>query len=382
VRTVEPASADAVAEALAAASASGARVVVRGGGTKSGPAAGVDLLLSTRRLDRILAHRDGDLTATIEAGAILDDVNRELRTRGQWLPLDPPWSDRATIGGIVAANDAGPRRHRYGSPRDLIIGVDMVRADGLRAKAGGIVVKNVAGYDLARLMTGSFGCLAVITAVTFKLYPVTEASATVVVDLPSAAAAGALALAINGSRLTPTAVEVQLPPARMLVRFESIEASVVQQSSEAVRLAETCGGRVALVRGGAETREWEAHGRRPWTGDGTVVKMTLLPSELAATLDALADSGAEVEAVGRAGLGVLTIRIGGSAPDQIQTVRTLRERFAPGRGAVTLLRATGEVSEAVGVWGPMGAAFRVMQAVKREFDPQGMLNPGAGPGGL
>src|SRR5262249_11057074 len=163
-------------------------------------------------------------------------------------------------------------------------------------------------YDLARLLTGSFGCLAVITAATFKLYPVTAASATVIVDLPSSAAAGALTLAINGSRLTPTAVELQLPPLRMLIRFESIDASVTQQASEAVRLAEACGGRVAIVRGEAEDREWRAHGLRPWAGDGAVVKATLLPSELASLLDALRASSVEVEAIGHAGLGVLTIR--------------------------------------------------------------------------
>jgi FAD/FMN-containing dehydrogenase len=125
------------------------------------------VVLSTLSLNRVVAHRHGDLTATVEAGARLDDVNRELARHGQWLPLDPPWSDRATIGGIVATNDAGPRRHRYGTPRDLIIGIEIARADGVRAKAGGIVVKNVAGYDLARLMTGSFGSLALITSATF-----------------------------------------------------------------------------------------------------------------------------------------------------------------------------------------------------------------------
>jgi glycolate oxidase FAD binding subunit len=392
VRTVEPATADEVAAVLADASSAGERVLVRGGGTKADltsrrPASAAGLLLRTHRLSRIVAHRDGDLTATIEAGAVLDEVNQALRRRGQWLPLDPPWSDRATIGGIVAANDAGPRRHGYGSPRDLIIGVEIVRADGVRAKAGGIVVKNVAGYDLARLMAGSFGCLAVIVGVTFKLYPVTAASATVVADLPTHAAAGGLALAVNASQLTPTAVELQLPPVRMLIRFESIEASVAQQSAQAVRLVQDCGGRAAVVRGTDEQAEWDAHRRRPWTADGAVMKMTMLPSDLAVSLDRLAAEakGCEVEVVGRASLGVLLARIGGSTQQQASVVRALREgagHAATGRGAVTLLRASDELEDAVGVWGAMGAAFRVMQAVKEEFDPKGILNPGGGPGGL
>ena len=112
-----------------------------------------------------------DLTATVQAGAALGPVNRELGGHGQWIPLDLPWSEHATIGGIVATNESGPRRHRHGAPRDLIIGVGLARTDGHLVKAGGIVVKNVAGYDLARLLTGSFGCLAVIVTATFKLAP-------------------------------------------------------------------------------------------------------------------------------------------------------------------------------------------------------------------
>src|SRR5262249_48256512 len=130
----------------------------------------------------VVAHRHGDLTATIQAGATLTDVNHTLGQHRQWIPLDAPWPDRATIGGIVATNDSGPRRHRDGAPRDLIIGIEIVLADGTAAKAGGIVVKNVAGYDVSRLMTGSFGSLAVIVGATFKLYPVPPASRTVVVD--------------------------------------------------------------------------------------------------------------------------------------------------------------------------------------------------------
>ena len=173
MRTVEPATVEEVAELLAAATRSNQRIVIRGGGTTGdrSSAPDGDILLTTTRLNRVLAHRHGDLTATVEAGAVLDDVNRVLARQGQWIPLDPPRSDRATIGGIVATNDSGPRRHRYGAPRDLIIGVEIARADGVRAKAGGIVVKNVAGYDVARLMAGSYGCLGVIVNATFKLYP-------------------------------------------------------------------------------------------------------------------------------------------------------------------------------------------------------------------
>src|SRR5262249_6156309 len=205
----------------------------------------------------------------------------------QWIPLDPPWPDRATIGGIVATNDSGPRRHRYGAPRDLIIGVEIARADGVRAKAGGIVVKNVAGYDIARLMTGSFGSLALITTATFKLYPLPVASRTVVVDLPSHAATGAVTLAINASHLTPTAVEIQSPSLRMLIRFESTEASVDAQSTAAAGLVSSSAAAVRTIQGDEERREWQAHAGRPWNEEGAVAKITLLPGDLAATLDAI-----------------------------------------------------------------------------------------------
>ncbi len=226
---VEPASPDAVGAVLEWASRQKLCVLVRGSGSKLGwgPAPRqVDVLMSTTRLNAVVAHRHGDLTATIQAGATLGDVNRALAQHRQWIPLDPPFADRATIGGLVATNDSGPRRHRYGSPRDLIIGVEFARADGRLAKGGGIVVKNVAGYDLPRLMTGSFGSLGVIVTATFKLYPLTAASRTLLAEPSSPSDLGALALKLAASHLTPTALEFTTHPLRLLVRFESIEASV------------------------------------------------------------------------------------------------------------------------------------------------------------
>jgi glycolate oxidase FAD binding subunit len=386
LKTIEPASVDELSAAMAAAARTNARVLVQGGGTKmawSTPAdaSAGDVLLSTRRLDRIIAHRAGDLTATIEAGASLDAVNRELRRHGQWIPLDPPWSDRATIGGIVAANDSGPRRHRYGSARDLIIGVDIVRADGVRAKGGGIVVKNVAGYDLPRLMVGSFGCLAVIASATFKLYPASAASATVVASLPSHAAAGAAVAQLNRSQITPTAVDIATPPSRLLIRFESTAASVEQQCARAADIVAACGGTANVLREDREREIWDAHAAGFWAAPGAIAKVTLLPSDLPATLDRVATTAGDstVAWIGRACLGVLFLRIDGPTTTQARIVGDLRQRQT---GSVVLLRASDELKSAAGIWGPMGDAFRIMQSVKRSFDPQALLNAGRGPGGL
>lgn len=397
---LEPESADGAARFVGDAARAGRRIVIRGGGTKSDryPLAPVsDDVLSTLRLNRVVAHRHGDLTATIEAGAPLDAVNRRLAEHGQWLALDPPWEERATIGGIVATNDSGPRRHRYGSPRDQIIGVEIARADGVRAKAGGIVVKNVAGYDLARLMTGSYGCLGVVLSATFKLYPIAPSSKTVVADAPSAAAAGNLAAAVNASQLTPTAVEIQRASSdtagarttqqssfRLLIRFESTAASTAAQSAAAAALAQSCGARARAIDGDDERGEWDAHRSRPWNGSGAVARVTLLPANLTPALDAIASASIDggCDLIGRAGLGVLLVRLDGDASSQASAISSLRAAVLPLGGTVAVLRASPELAAAVDAWGPMGDAFRVMQSVKRAFDPGGVLNPGRGPGGL
>ena len=173
---VEPETAAETAEVLKLCNAAGLRVVTKGGGTKMGwgnPPQSLDVILSTRKLDRIIEHAAGDLTATncrwatLQRGAALQE---KLSERGQWLALDPLWPERATVGGIIATNDSGALRATYGSLRDQLIGVTVVLADGTIARSGGKVVKNVAGYDLPKLFTGSLGTLGVITEATFRLY--------------------------------------------------------------------------------------------------------------------------------------------------------------------------------------------------------------------
>jgi glycolate oxidase FAD binding subunit len=381
-----PVTADEIAAILIEANRARRPVVVRGNGTKTGWS-GAHLKdgqeLSTRALNRVIAHRHGDLTATVEAGAVLDDVNRELARHGQWIPLDPNWSDRATIGGIVSANDSGPRRHRYGGPRDLIIGVEIARADGVRAKAGGIVVKNVAGYDLARLMTGSFGSLAVVLEATFKLYPLAARSSTAVIDVPDASTARAIVRQLDASQLTPTAVEIQSPPMRLLIRFESTASSVEAQSARTVSLAAEYGGRAVLADALEEEALWKAHRELPWSGDGAVVKVTMLPNDLASVVGAIAarSSPEAFRITGRAGLGVLIVALNGPLQSQVETIQALRNR--PARtGSATVLRGSDALKSTVGVWGPKGDAFNIMQGLKRAFDPNEILNPGAGPHGI
>ena len=385
----EPASPDAAAAVLGWASEHGRSVVVRGGGTKlawGAPVQAVDVLLSTRAIDRVESHRHGDLTATVQAGAVLADVNAALAAHRQWLPLDAPHAERATVGGIVAANDSGPRRQHHGAPRDLIIGMTLARADGVAAKSGGIVVKNVAGYDLARLLTGSFGCLGVILTATFKLAPVAEASRTVRVTLSEAGAVGRVAAGLFAQGAVPTAVELAWPPAAMLVRFESTEAVAEQQAAAAAALVRDGGGAAVVLADADEAAAWRRHEARVFGGGGTIVKLVVLPGDLPATLawldEAARRRSLDCAIVGRAGLGVLYLRLAGAAAAQASLVRALRGRIDPGRGSAVVRQAGGELRSLVDVWGPIGDGFALMRQVKRRFDPRGILNRGRGPGGL
>jgi glycolate oxidase FAD binding subunit len=384
---VGPATAEAVGALLGWASHDKLCVLVRGSGTKLGwgpSPRSIDVLISTARLDAVVAHRHGDLTATIQSGATLGSVNRTLGAHRQWIPLDPPGVDRATIGGLVATNDSGPRRHRYGAPRDLIIGVEFARADGRLAKGGGIVVKNVAGYDLPRLMTGSFGSLGVIVAATFKLYPLTAASRTLVATLPKPADLGALAGRILSSHLTPTALEFATHPLRLLVRFESIEASVEQQCVTAQKLIVESGFTASAVSGSDEEALWKEHASLSGNDRGALLKISVLPTEVAATLrliDGLAGERGYL-AAGRAGMGVFLLRILEDVPQQKRVIEGLRDAFPLGRGSVVVVQGAPALKSLVDVWGPVGDALSLMRNVKKQFDPAGVLSPGRGPGGL
>ena len=383
----EPVTPEGFGASLAWATSEGLRVLVAGGRTKldwGGASGPIDLLLSTARLDRVVEHRHGDLTATVEAGATLSAVNAALAAHGQRLPWDPPWAERATIGGIVATNDSGPRRHGHGAPRDSIIGVTVARADGRVARAGGIVVKNVAGYDLSRLLTGSFGCLGVILTATFKLAPAPPASRTLEVTVDSLEQAASVAAELAAAPLTPTALEVSSPPVRLLARFESVEASVSQQA-EAARDLVGARGSSAIHAGPDEQAVWDRHAAH-WSAPGTLVKLATVPAELFPTLVWLrgrtADAGIELAAAGRAGLGVVDLRLDGPLEAQAAVVSELRARLPLGRGSAVIRRGEPELRRRAGAWGPIGDALPVMQAIKRRFDPEGTLNPGRGPGGL
>ena len=227
-QVVAPASVAEAAAILAEASRAGQRVSIeREGG---------DVVLSTSKLDRVLEHEAGDLTATVEAGIRLSVLNERLAQAGQMLALDPPGDP--TIGACLAGNLSGPRRHRYGAPRDLVLGVTVVLADGTVASAGGKVVKNVAGYDLAKLFCGSHGRFGLIARVSLRLHPLPAYEQTLVTEAVSAAEAAALAQRLHRSQLVPSALDLlwQGDGSRLALLFEGTERACAAQLEAAREL--------------------------------------------------------------------------------------------------------------------------------------------------
>jgi len=386
---LEPGDAATAASMLHWADTERLTVIPRGAGTKltwGASPSSADLVLSTVRLLAGLDHCAGDLTAILPAGASLAQVNELLGRERQWLPLDPPLSNRATIGGIVATNDSGPRRHRYGTARDLIIGIEMALVDGRTAKAGGRVVKNVAGYDLSRLLCGSFGTLAVIVSATFKLAPLPAASRTVVATMGNAQRLGRLALALAAVPLTPSAVELDSPPARMLIRFETTPAAAEQQAAAACELCKRHEASATVLQGALEDEAWRAYEAQVWRTEGTLLKIAVLPSHVGDLVElierATASRSVDYRVGGRAALGVLFLKLRGDVERHMEIVQDVRRTAVERGGSAVLLSTPLPVERRVEAWGEVGDSRRTMQAVKARFDPNGTLSPGRGPGGV
>ena len=378
---VEPRTPEEVAALLAVASRQGLTVVFRGGGTKRGWGripAGIDLLISMRGLARVIAHDPADLTTTVEAGATVDDVNAALGRHRQWLPLDAS-GDGSTIGGAIASNDSGPLRHRFGTPRDLLIGIRLATTDGRLVKAGGNVVKNVAGYDLGKMMTGSFGTLAAIVSATFKLLPMPASSHTVSAALPDKEAAARALVALTDSQLEPMAVELQAQagaPYRILARFATSPSAAAAQAAQAQGLM----GAGEIITGDQEAAIWRRYQGRGSASAGTVVRMNWLPAALPDVLtlfETLAHANGRVELVARAAVGAGLVRIDGGIDWQASLVKRLRAADVVRH--VTIVDAPPEVKQQVDAWGTLGAGGVIGTAIKRALDPAGILNAGRGP---
>ena len=386
---VEPGSVEETSELMKLASREELVVSPRGGGTKmhlGDPPAALDLIVSTARMNEIIEYVPGDQVVRVQAGMRLQDLQERLAESDQMLAIDPP-EKGATIGGIVAANSSGPRRYRYGTIRDLIIGITVVLHDGTVAKAGSKVVKNVAGYDLSKLFTGSLGTLGIIATANFRLHPIPEASRTVAVEVESPEAAAGAAQAVMQSQVEPTAVELHYgEDTRLLtVLLESIPAGVEAKVETASFLLNPFGEVRTLS-------EEETDHLGPLTppavaDDEAVIKLSAPPADLADVLGSVLGAAerrglAHPRITGHAASGVTFVGFSGGEDAGAHFIEELREIWVRRGGSVTLQRAPLALKNRVGAWDNGGDYLGLIRRVKEKFDPRGGMNPGRFVGGV
>jgi glycolate oxidase FAD binding subunit len=389
-----PASTQETAALLRAAAGLHLSVVPRGSGSRIGWAPrprACDLIVETRRLDQVIEHAAGDLVVTVQPGVLLDELQGKLAAEGQRLALDP--SGGGTIGGILATGVAGPLRFRFGAPRDLLIGITVVIADGTIAKAGGKVVKNVAGYDLGKLYAGSYGTLGLITQATFRLHPAPAAAATVTIDCQGPGEAEFAARTIAGSPLAPSAVEFDWPSADAAITVTALLEGDEQS------VAERAERMVGLVQGGiAESRSAQTkRADRDLGGPAsTLLRVAVWPGQVARALDAIRTAASEHgldPAISGSAAGVLDVSLvqESLAADVAGFVTALRAGLGelasalpgmpPSVASAVVLDAPAAVREAVDMWGPV-PSLDLMRAVKDQFDPDHRMAPGRFAGGI
>ena len=384
---VEPGTERELAEVLRLANEAGLAVIPRGGGTKIGwgnPPGRADFILSTARLNEIIEHAWADLTVTVEAGCSFQKLQETLAQHGQRLALDPLWPEKATIGGVLSTNDSGALRLRFGALRDLIIGATIALPDGTLASSGGKVVKNVAGYDLPKLVTGALGTLGVITRAVFRLHPLPRGTRSFSIATENAEEAQGIVLAIQDSKLAHTSLQSHSsddarPVSNIL--FEGTEAGLAAQEAQLRKLCAT-----ATVSA-ASTSAWKAR-EMLWTpadpATMAMAKIGILPATLARTIQLVEQIANEKQLRWKAlmyatGLGWL--RLEGEAGSLRDGLRALRSELENHGGSLVTLHRPQKMP-ALDAWGSTGDTLPLMKALKQQLDPRNTLNPGRFVGGI
>jgi len=401
--TVFPGTAEEVAGVLRLANAERLRVIPTGNSSQQDlglPPAGADITLSLRRLHRLKQYEPADLTASVEAGLTLAELSDALAQHRQWLPLGAPCPERATVGGAVATNSSGPFRLFYGSARDMVIGIRFATVEGKLVKSGGMVVKNVAGYDMAKLMIGSLGTLAVITDVNFKVFP-RPATETMLLAFGSLEDALAARSALLKSVLAPLALDLldascaalvadaarlQFPQGEFLlaVAYGGVERVIERSRGEVAALGQSARARDSqTLASDAEQRFWRAVCDLPASLDAAnpdslrlKLSSTLAAMQplLTSALGPLRPKGTEVALVARAGSGISYLYARGG--DLRAFCRAVQELAAKFDAHAVVEFAPAAIKAQLDVWGPRRDDFPVMQKLKQAFDPNGILNPG------
>ena len=384
---LEPATEQQLAGALCLANESKLAVIPRGGATKLGwgnPPSRADLILSTARLNKILEHAWADLTVTVEAGCTIQTMQQTLAQHGQRLALDPLWPERATVGGILSTNDSGALRLRFGALRDLIIGVTIALPEGTLASSGGKVVKNVAGYDLPKLVTGAFGTLGVIARAVFRLHPLPHHTRSFTFSAANPEEAQKLVLAIQDSKLAHVALQSHFSddtPPSIDILFEGIEAGL---DAQGIQLRSLCGSaqvtEVSSTVWSARQDFWSLSNSE----ETAIAKISILATNLARTIELFRRAADSTHLRWKSlmyatGLGWL--RLEGS-PDKLnRPLTTLRADLEKVGGSLVLLHRPAGLP-AFEAWGTPSDSLGLMKAIKHQLDPANTLNPGRFIGGI
>ncbi len=377
-----PASTEETSELLRAAAHHGLSLVAKGSGSKqdwANPPSSVDLVVHTTGMTGVVEHASGDLVAVVRAGTRVSDLQSTLAQADQQLALDSPLAS-ATVGGAVATNTSGPRRLLYGTMRDLLIGVTFVRADGVVAKAGGKVVKNVAGYDFGKLLTGSFGTLGVVTEVALRLHPLPKTGRVVTVEAPDSESAGSSALRVLRSQVVPTAVEMDQPadgPVTVAVLVEGVEAAIG-------RRVETTRQLLGAASGAGDPPDW--FGRYPFGAGELGMKITTALTGVGPILSLVRElgrrHGAPIAVRGSA-CGVLYAAAPADTDPALaaELLGQLRSVAATYDGSVVVLTGPAALRSELDVWGPV-SGLDLMRRLKEQLDPEHRLAPGRFIGGI
>jgi len=365
--TIVPGSEEELAECLAEASRLNRRVTICGNSTKDrmgGPISPSDVIISTRALNQVAQYNPRDLTISVGAGISFCELSRVLAEHRQMIPLDPPFSERATIGGIVAANSSGPRRRLYGSARDMVIGMTFATLEGKLIRTGGMVVKNVAGLDMGKLMIGSFGTLAVVTSLNFRLHPMPAGTRTFVQDFDQITDAMTARDEVLKGRLQPAAVDIikSAGTYRLAIQAGGSPAVLDRYSRELprARVLES-EDEEALWRGIREATPQFLSEHE----NGAVLRVSCVLSDVGRVLDTL-----PVQASARAGSGVCYGYFERAANLQHPGIGTSVVEFAPQH-----YRESSELWPGRALM-ESGNDFAMMKKIKEMFDPQGLLNRG------